>query len=344
MEDLDVEMRVNVAANSKKLVLGKDSQCLDLEHLADLLDSDEAMDLDLDVVTEVMEADVNPQRVIIDCTNTPEVSEYYNRWLSAGINIISPNRKLAAGPIDDYRVVSQAQRDNQVSWLYESSVGSALPILTTLRDLQETGDKVKMIQGTVSGTLAYVFNTMSEDVSFSEAMRQAVEKHYAETDLREDLSGLDMTRKVVILARQLGHEVEVSDVEIESLIPADIAEKDYSHLEGTSLNEALLEDLKVVDAGMLERFKEAKANDCNLRYCFEIDNDTGKCHVSLSAIPRTNPLFRLRFNENLVAFETQRYSSSPLIVKGAAAGPELAAAGIFADLLRLTRAFSSLQI
>ena len=344
MEDLNVEMRVNVAASSKKLVLGKDSQCLDLDNLKELLQSDDAQDLDLEVVTEVMEADVNPQRVIIDCTNTEEVAEYYDRWVSSGINIISPNRKLAAGPLDEYRKVCQSSRNNQVNWLYESSVGSALPILTTLRDLQETGDKVIKIRGTVSGTMAFAFNTMSEDVSFSEAMVQANEKNFAEADMREDLSGLDMARKVVILARQLGHDIEVADCEVVSLIPPEIIEKDYSEHEGSALNKAILDDLSVVDAPMLERWKAALAKDCVLRYSFEIDAATGKCKVELADVERTNPLFRLRFNENLVAFETERYSSSPLIVKGAAAGPELAAAGIFADLLRLTRAFSSLQV
>ena len=344
MEELNVEMRVNIAANSKKLVLGKNSKCLDLDNLKELLESDEAQDLDLDAITEVMEADVNPQRVVIDCTNNQEVSQYYERWLSSGINIISPNRKLAAGPLKDYRRVSQAQRDNQVNWLYESSVGSALPILTTLRDLQETGDNVIKVRGSLSGTLAYVFNTMSEDVSFSEALAQANEKNYAEADMREDLSGMDMARKVVILARRLGHEIEVGDCEVESLIPLEIVEKDYSNLEGRSLNEAILEDIKTLDAPMLERWRAAQAKGCNVRYSFEIDAATGKSKVTLSDVEKTSPLFRLRFNENLVAFETERYTSSPLIVKGAAAGPQLAAAGIFADLLRLTRAFASLQV
>jgi bifunctional aspartokinase / homoserine dehydrogenase 1 len=344
LEDLNVEMRVNVAASSKKLVLGKNSKCLDLARISDLLEGPDAQPLDLELVTETMKADVNPQRVIIDCTNCNEVSEYYERWVSMGINIISPNRKVAAGPLNSYDRVIQATRANQVNWLYESSVGSALPVLSTLRDLQETGDKVKVIRGSLSGVMAYTLNKMSEEIPFSVALEQAVNKKFSELDVREDISGLDVARKVVILARQLGHRVEISDVEVESLISDDLIKKKYTVASGSSLNDMILEDLADVDASMLEKFKAAAGNDRVLRYMFEINNETGKCRVSLEAVDRVNPLFRLRFNENLVAFETERYTSSPLIIKGAAAGPDLAAAGIFADLLRLTRAFSTLQV
>jgi aspartokinase/homoserine dehydrogenase 1 len=181
-------------------------------------------------------------------------------------------------------------------------------------------------------------------VPFSEAVRQAVETQYTEKDVRQDLSGLDMTRKVVILARQLGLDVEVADVEVDSLIPEDIINKDYIGVNPCDLNAAILEDLKSLDALMLERLKAAEAKDCVLRYKFTIDAESGKCKCSLEGVARTDALYRLKANENLVAFETSRYTTSPLIVKGAAAGPDLTAAGIFGDLLRLTRAFSSLQI
>jgi aspartokinase/homoserine dehydrogenase 1 len=317
---------------------------MDLDSLSEKLTDADAKDLDLDLITELMEADVNPHRVLIDCTNTAAVSGYYERWIAAGINIISPNRMVAAGPIDRYRRVCQAQRDHQTQWQFESSVGAALPILTTLRDLQETGDQVNVIRGSVSGTMAYALSSFSEEVPFSEAVRQAVETQFTEKDVRQDLSGLDMTRKVVILARQLGLDVEVADVEVDSLIPEDIINKDYIGVNPCDLNAAILEDLKSLDALMLERLKAAEAKDCVLRYKFTIDAESGKCKCSLEGVARTDALYRLKANENLVAFETSRYTTSPLIVKGAAAGPDLTAAGIFGDLLRLTRAFSSLQI
>jgi aspartokinase/homoserine dehydrogenase 1 len=339
-KDLDVDIRVNIAACSTKMTLGKDARGLDIDGLSELMaDGD---DVDLDVISEAMEADVNPLRVIIDCTNSETVSDYYERWLSAGIHLISPSRKVAAGPLERYHRVRKAQRDNSVYWQYESSVGAALPIITTLKDLRDTGDKISAIRGSVSGTMAYVLSTISESTSFAEAVHKAVELGYAENDFREDLSGEDMARKVVILARQVGMNVNIEDVEVESLIPEAIIKKEYTG-DLDEVHAQLLEDIKHLDGPMLERLEGAEACDCVLRYKFKINTETGKCKCALEAVPRTDPLFRLKANENLVAFETTRYNTSPLIVKGAAAGPDLAAAGIFADLLRVTRAYSSQQ-
>ena len=158
-----------------------------------------------------------------------------------------------------------------------------------------------------------------------------MDKGFTEKDIKEDLSGLDVARKIVILARQIGMDIELEDVEVESFLTDELASK----------SELTIDDLKTLDAGMLEKFKAARAEDKFLRYKFEIEKDTGKCRCFLASVDTTDPLIRLKNTENLVAFETDRYTTSPLIVKGAAAGPELAAAGIFSDLLRCTRAYSS---
>jgi len=332
-EAVGLAICVNIAASSTKMSLGKDSRALDLDKIPELLADEKARSFDLEHITDVMAANVNPLRVIVDCTNSEEVCQYYERWLCSGIHIVSPGRKVGSGDIDRYRRVCQAQKENAVNWYTESSVGSALPIISTLRDLLETGDKIKCLKGSLSGTMAFVLSTFSETIPFSEAVLKAVDAGYTENDLCEDLSGLDMARKVVILARQLGLEVQLEDVEVESLLPEKI--DFYSTEKG---NAYVLEDIKRLDGPMLERLKAAEAAGCALRYKFMIDTDTAKCTCSLEAVPSTDPLFRLKRNENLVAFETGRYESSPLIIKGAAAGPDLAASGIFADLLRLTRA------
>ncbi|KAG7374578.1 bifunctional aspartokinase/homoserine dehydrogenase II [Nitzschia inconspicua] len=341
-QEFGVSMCINIAANSKKMVVGENSQCLDVDNLSSLIKSDEALAFDLDKITNLMMADVHPLRIVIDCTNSEAVSEYYERWLSSGINIISPSRKVAAGNLERYKCVRAAEKANSVSWLYESSVGSALPICTTLQDLYETGDKVKSITGCVSGTMAYVLSSFSEDVPFSEALRAAVEKRITENDVWEDLSGMDMAQKVVILARSMGMNVNLEDVEVEFLIPEEFLKKEYP-VDWNEMTAAQLEDIKCMDALMLERLKAATAEGRRLRYKFLIDKETGKCKCSLVNTETTDPLYRLKLYENLVAFETSRYETSPLIVKGAAAGPDLASAGIFADLLRLTRSFSSNQ-
>jgi len=332
-----------VAASSKKQFISPDSKGVNLLDIQEIFDGNDAKEYDIDAITEFMEADVNPHRVIVDCTSSKTVSKNYERWLSAGINIISPNRNAAAGPLETFQRNKKVQRENNVDWLYESGVGASLPLLSTLRDIMETGDTVNVIRGSVSGTYAYVFNTVSEEVPFSKALEQAVEKSFTENDLREDLGGLDVARKIVILARDIGLDINIEDVEIESLVPDEIRDKEYSEGKDT-LNAALIEDLKCLDEPIKARLQAAQANDCTLRYKFVIDRKTRKCKCSLEPVDRADPLFRLKPNENLVAFETDRYITSPLIVKGAAAGPDLAAAGIFADLLRLTRTFASLQI
>lgn len=338
---LNIGVCVNALASSTKMRLGVNGQCLVTDNADELL-GDDADDLDMEALTAALEADVNPHRVVIDCTNCDRVADMYPFWMASGINVISPNRNAGAGPIERYNAIRDAQRANSVEWQYESSVGSALPILTTLRDLMQTGDEVQLLRGCLSGTMAYIFSTMSEEVSFTDAIRQAMEQDYTENDIREDLTGSDAASKIVILARELGMDVSVEDVEIESLVPDEVLNKEYT---GTreEMNEAILEDLKVMDAPMLKRWKEAIDNDLLLRYKFTIDVVKGTCKCSLDAVPNTDTLYRLRNNENLVAFETERYTVSPLIVKGAAAGPELAAAGMFADLLRLGRAFSTFE-
>jgi len=331
INELGVCPRIMIAANSRKMAIAETAKGLPIDALNEQLDGDLARESDLDRISEEIEADVNPHRVVIDCTNTDKVAEYYERWMSSGIDIISPSRQIVAGSLDRYSRVCKAQRESNVSWQYSSSVGSALPVLATLRDLVETGDEVHTIRGSVSGTLAYILSTFNEEISFSDALAQAVSKELTESDIREDLSGIDMARKVVILARQLGINVELEDVEVESFLTEEMV-----------ANENLkAEDLQPIDAKMLEKYKEATANGLVLRYKFEIVKETGKCRCFIHAVDKRDPLFRLKSIENLVAFETDRFSASPLIIKGAAAGPDLAAAGIFSDVLRLTRAYSS---
>jgi len=341
-DDLGFEMQVNVAASSRNMILAEDSEGLGMDTLVARLRSDDAPGLDLDVITERMSTDVNPLRVIVDCTNNNDVAEYYEGWLSSGINIITPNRKVSAGPLGRYGRICRASKDHSARFMFESSVGSALPLCMTLTDLLETGDRVRSISGCLSGTMAYVLSTFSETVPFSEAVRDAVAKKITEADSREDLSGQVSAEKVVILARQMGLDIEVADVEVDCIVPEEIMRKEYAGSREEA-DAVMLDDFKCMDAPMLERMRQAKARDNELRWKFVIEGDTGKCRCSLQEVGQNDPLFRLKLNENLVAFETGRYALSPLIIKGAAAGPDLSASAIFQELLQLTRAYSSAQ-
>lgn len=341
-KSLNFGMCLSAIASSTKMFLGQGQCVVSYDDVQELLGSEEAQDLDLDALTAAFDADVSPNRVVIDCTNDDNVSNYYEKWMQSGINVISPGKSASAGPMDRYRAIQETKRAKAVEWHYESSVGSALPILTTLRDLIQTGDDVMKLRGCLSGTMAYVFHSMGEDITFSEAVASAIEQDFAENDIREDLSGMDAAKKMVILARELGLDVSVEDLEVESLLPVAIQNKEYT---GTreEVHTAILEDLKTLDGPMLERYREAAAEDKLLRYKFVIDVVNGKYKLSLEKVDSADTLYRLRENENLVAFETKRYTTSPLIVKGAAAGPDLSASGMFADLLRLGRAFVGSQ-
>lgn len=341
-EELGIAASVTLAANSQKMTIGKNSKGVDIDKIPELLSSDEATDFDLDEVTQMLKDDVNPLRVVIDCSNNEDVAEYYERWLASGTNIIGSSTKVAAGGFQRYGKVLEAQKQGQSNWMFESCVGSALPISTTLRDLFETGDKVKQISGCVSSSMAFALSCFSELTPFSEAVREAVEKQITENDFREDFSGDNMAHKVVVLARQLNMIISREDVEVESLIPDEILQKSYPSDKDAALEE-MLEDIKCMDIPMLERLKAAKEHGKRLRYGFQIDVESGMCKCGILEVDSLSPLYRLKLNENLVAFETSRYATSPLVVKGAAAGPDLAASAIFAEFLRLTRAYSSQQ-
>lgn len=340
-KDVGVSISVTAAATSKAMVMAKDSRGLETNQLSELLGGADAKPFDLEGITAHITADINPLRVVIDCTNSDEVGDYYERWLRMGCSIISPGRKVGAGDLGRYHRILQAQRVHAVNVYSESSVGSALPIISTLQDLLETGDTIRSISGSVSGTMAYALGTMSEEVSFSESLGGALSLDIPENDLRVDISGMDMAQKVVILARHAGLDICVEDVEIENILPAEMNAKAYYEKDGGG-DDAVIEDVKkYLDGPMLAKFKDASSKGHRLRYKFEIDMESGKCRCFLDGVDTNDPCFRLLRNQNLVAFDTCRYNTSPLIVKGAAAGPELAASGIFADLLRLTRAFSS---
>lgn len=320
------------------MAVSKDSRGLDLTQLNQTLHSSDAMEFDLETFSSVIESDLNPLRIIVDCTNSEAVAEYYERWLKKGISITSHGRKVGAGPIERYRRVCDIQRRNSVSLCLDTSIGSALPVISTLHDLFDTGDTIKSISGHLSGTFAYALGEFSDQIPFSEAVGMALKQDVPELDFRVDLSGQDTAEKVVTRARQAGLEVSLDDVEVENILPEVMRSKSYHK----KMDAELLEDIQTyLDSPMNDRRLAAERENLRLRFKFHIDMESGKCRCWLDAVPESDPLYRLKSNEYLVSFDTKRYKMSPLTMKGAAAGPDLTAAGIFADLLRLTRTFAS---
>ena len=226
----------------------------------------------------------------------------------------------------DYRALQQARRQGGTHYLYEATVGAGLPIIQTLRDLRETGDDVTSIEGIFSGTLAYLFNVYDGTRSFSDIVREAKQRGYTEPDPRDDLSGTDVARKLIILGREMGLELEMGDVKLESLVPPG--------LEQGSIDE-FMAALPAHDAAMQQRFESARARGKVLRYVGRLSAE-GTATVGVVELDARHPFANIALTDNVVRFATSRYNNNPMIVQGPGAGPEVTAGGIFADLLRLS--------
>ena len=286
---------------------------------------DEPETLDLDLLVDFIDDDHLPHAVIIDCTASNEVAERYLGWLERGIHVITPNKHAGSGDLTRYRALKSRLESGSARWRYEATVGAGLPVIQTLRDLIDTGDRVLGIEGIFSGTLAYLFNRYQPGMSFAALVREAREAGYTEPDPRDDLSGMDVARKLVILARELGLEIDLADVQVESLAPAELDDTDVP---------TFLEGLSAHDPVMAARLAKAQAQGEVLRYVASLDAD-GRAEVALQSLPADHPFANLALTDNVVAFRTERYRDNPLIVQGPGAGPEVTAAGVFADLLRV---------
>ena len=272
-----------------------------------------------------------PHAVVVDCSASDAVAAHYADWLAAGIHVITPNKQAGAGPLARYEAIRAARARGGARFRYEATVGAGLPVISTLRDLLDTGDDLVAVDGILSGTLAWLFNKFDGSRPFSELVREAHALGYTEPDPRDDLSGTDVARKLVILAREAGLPVSLADVEVESLVPDALRDAD---------RDGFMAGLPAMDAPMQARLEAARANGCVLRYVARLQRD-GSAGVALRELPADHAFAHLRLTDNCVQFTTRRYRDNPLIVQGPGAGPEVTAAGVFSDLLRLCAALGA---
>lgn len=317
-----IDIRVRGITGASEMVLEESS--IDLDAWRDVLSS-EAQEADLEAFVDHVQTDYHPHAVLIDCTASDAISKRYADWLERGIHVVTPNKKANTSSIDYYRRLKASSRSNRLHYLYETTVGAGLPIIQTLRDLIETGDDILQIEGIFSGTLSYLFNSFDGERPFSQILAEAKDAGYTEPDPREDLSGMDVARKVVILAREMGMELELDDVEVESLVP--------EGLDAGSV-EDFMSALPDHDDQMTALLEEARAQGQVLRFVGAVDHG-GNATVKLRRYDESHPFARIHLTDNIVQFRTRRYDDNPLIVQGPGAGPEVTAGGIFADLLRL---------
>lgn len=328
--EFNLDLRVRAIARSRSMLLG--DRAIKLSRWRDDFES-----LAVACDFEQLEAHVNPEHlphaVIIDCTASQSIADRYTGWLERGIHVITPNKKASSGPMEFYRELRRAARAGNSHYHYETTVGAALPIISTLRDLIHTGDEIRSVLGILSGTLAYLFNVYNGTTPFSEIVRVACDSGFTEPDPRDDLSGMDVARKLTILARELGQNIEIGDFPVQSLVPE--ALRDVSIAE-------YLERLPEFDGEIQVLYENAQANNKKLRYIARLDAD-GSAEVGLQAIDADHAFSNINLTDNIVQFETDRYSENPLVIQGPGAGREVTAAGTFADLLRLAQ-YLSLEI
>jgi aspartokinase/homoserine dehydrogenase 1 len=320
--DFKLDLRVRAIAGSRSMRLAPGE--INLARWREEYATD-AEPVDLDRFADHVHADHVPHAVIIDCSASAEVARHYARWLSEGIHVVTPNKKANSAAYDDYERVKEARRGAGTHYLYEATVGAGLPVIQTLRDLRETGDEIRRIEGMFSGTLAYLFNTWDGSQSFSAVVRQAKSLGYTEPDPRDDLSGMDVARKLIILAREMGLKTELGEVQVESLVPGLLTRCGVDEF---------LDRLNEFDEPMLARLREVRERGHVLRYVGSVDSQ-GRAQVGLVELPRAHPFANIALTDNIVRFQTARYDQNPLIVQGPGAGPAVTAAGVFADLLRV---------
>lgn len=326
-DKFNLDLRVRAIGGSRAMCLGQSR--LDLDDWRAALEG--GAPVDLEQLVAHVQADYLPHAVVIDCTASADVAKLYAGWLERGIHVITPNKRAHSGAIEYYEQLKRLSHHANAHFLYEATVGAGLPVINTLKDLVETGDDIERISGILSGTLAYLFNVCDGTRAFSEIVRDARARGYTEPDPRDDLSGTDVARKAVILAREAGLALELDDLEVESLVPG--------ALEGASVDE-FLDGLADFDAPMAARIEAARAEQRVLRYVADIDMRSASAKVRLESFPLEHPFANISLTDNIVQFVTRRYSENPLIVRGPGAGPDVTAAGIFADLLRLSSMLS----
>src|ERR1700686_4269836 len=284
---LNLDLRERGIATSKRMLL--EETTIDLERWSQRL-AEAGEPLDLEKFANHVQADYIPHTVIVDCTASAEIGKDYVAWLTRGIHIVTPNKKANSGALPYYRALQEARRAAGTHYLYEATVGAGLPIIQTLRDLRETGDEITRIEGIFSGTLAYLFNVFDGREAFSSIVRAARARGYTEPDPRDDLSGMDVARKLIILGREMGLTLEMSDVEVTGLVPKSV--------QNVGVDE-FMERLPEFDDAMSAMLAGAKKRQQVLRYVGRIDA-AGKATVGLNALPATHAFANIALTDNVV--------------------------------------------
>lgn len=318
---LKIDVRIIGMANSKKMIFNEDG--INLNDWASQFHYADKSSLQ-GFFNKTVEMNLR-NSIFVDITANESVSTWYDDYLKQSIAVVACNKIACSGTYENYKKLQELSLSYNTPFLYETNVGAGLPIINTLNNLIASGDKVTSIQAVLSGSLNFVFNNFSDRTNFHDTVKRAQFEGYTEPDPRIDLSGIDVARKVLILARENGGLMEIEDIDNQSfLTEANLASKSVDDF---------YKSLKTDEAHFQKLYASAKAKNCQLKYVAEYKN--GKAKVGLREIPEGHPFYNLEGKDNIVMFYSERYPEQPLIVKGAGAGADVTASGLFADIIKI---------
>ena len=318
-----LDVRVVGIGNSRHFIC--DANCIDLDNYKSLLDASEAEALTPESAEQLIKDLhlINP--ILVDCTSSEALALKYVDYMQAGYHIVTPSKKANTNSYEYYKQLREASKKHHRKFLYEANVGAGLPVINTLQNQLAAGDSLIEFEGILSGTLSYLFGLVEDGKTLSEATYDAYSKGFTEPNPADDLDGMDVARKLLILARECGLELELSDIDVQGAVPKQF-------LQGANAQE-VLENIKNADADFTKMVNDAKSEGKVLRYVGSIKN--GKCECKVTPVSADNALYKVRDGENALALTTAYYQPIPLVVRGYGAGTAVTAAGVLSDILRI---------
>ena len=321
LEEHKLNINVIGISSSKKMLMVPEG--IDLENYAELIEK-QGERADMDLFLQKMRYLNYRNSVFIDCTANEKIAATYVDVLNSFISVVTANKISCSSSFKLYKDLKTIAQDKKVKFMYETNVGAGLPIISTLNDLIRSGDKIISLEAVLSGTLNFILNILSKEIKLSQAVKMAQEKGYSEPDPRIDLSGTDVIRKLIILAREAGYPLEKEDIKIDPFLPTDI-------LQGSI--DDFWSKIKKEDANFESKRKQVAEKEMKMRYVAMLSK--GKASIGLQEIDAAHPAFHLEDSNNIIIIQTERYHEQPMVIRGYGAGAEVTAAGVFADIIRV---------